>query len=242
MRYTLFLSDLHLDDHTPELVALFCQFLQQHAPQADAIYILGDLFEAWLGDDMQCASDKQVAAALAQAAQHTTLYFLPGNRDLILGKKFAQQAGLTRLATPSLIQVYDRPILIMHGDELCLDDVRHQRYRRVVTHPVTQWLFLHLPRWLRRNLGQRLRQRSQQHIPNDCAQIADVTPGAAENALNNTPATLLIHGHTHRPQCHSLQLANGQHGERIVLGAWHDQAHYLRINRDGSYALHPAKQ
>jgi UDP-2,3-diacylglucosamine hydrolase len=221
----LFISDLHLDESRPKTTAAFLTFIRQTASQAKALYILGDWFEVWLGDDMCGAWTDEIAEALWQISQQTKLYFMPGNRDLLLGDAYLKRCGMTRLNAPHVLNLGAERAVLCHGDELCLDDLRHQRYRRWVTRPWVQKAFLMLSKRLRHKIAQKLRSTSQGHLPKDQPYLADVSPGAAEALLARYDATLLIHGHTHRAAIHCLTV-NGKNARRVVLSDWHDEACY----------------
>lgn len=226
---TLFISDLHLSDHRPELTAAFVHFLQQDASQAEALYILGDLFDFWVGDDERSALHEQVAAALrALAEQGVALYFLHGNRDFLLGKAYARRAGLTLLPACHRLMLYGRPTLLLHGDTLCTRDLAYQKYRRWVSQGWLQWLFLRLPLGLRLQLARRIRQNSRQDKAYKSASSMDVTPEAVSELLLQHGCSLMIHGHTHRPACHTLA-----EGERWVLGDWDRHWYQLAVGPDG---------
>lgn len=229
---TLFIADLHLNEHEPAITAGFLRFLERDAKQADALYILGDLFDAWIGDDDPQSLHTTVAKALHQLQQSgVACYFIHGNRDFLLGKRFAQRAGMTLLPTEQVVECYGRRILIMHGDTLCIDDEAYQKYRRRVHNPVIQWLFLHLPLSLRLKIAARMRAASQQANRQKSQQIMDVNPQAVQACFQMHAVNTLIHGHTHRPAIHTVVTESGE-VQRAVLGAWHEQGWMIKVTAD----------
>lgn len=220
---TLFISDLHLDESRPEIVDLFERFLAEEARGAQALYILGDLFESWIGDDDDSALAIRVARALRGLSDNgVPIYFMRGNRDFVLGKDFARKAGMTILNDPTVIDLDGRPVLLMHGDTLCTDDVEYQKFRKLMHNRWFQRIALALPLSVRRRIAGRLRGQSQKHIERKAEAIMDVNQTAVETAMREHGVRLLVHGHTHRPATHSFEL-DGQTTERVVLGDWYDQ-------------------
>lgn len=209
----LFLSDLHLGPDHPALSRAFIRWCSGPAWDADEIWILGDLFEFWVGDDVGLDIYAREIAALADLGQHRPVHFLGGNRDFLCGKDFAQRATLTLHREPVLLQEGGERLLLLHGDELCTDDEDYQRYRRIVHQRWVQWLFVHAPKPWRLSLASTLRQRSQRRpAPMD---ITDVTRSAVDTALRRHQAQIMIHGHTHRPARHEES-----RGTRYVLPDW----------------------
>ncbi|WP_409422841.1 UDP-2,3-diacylglucosamine diphosphatase [Pseudaeromonas sp. ZJS20] len=228
---TLFISDLHLSEHRPELTAAFLRFLQEEARQAEALYILGDLFDFWIGDDEASALNRNVAAALlALNRQGVRLYFVHGNRDFLLGERYARQAGLILLSTQSQLDLYGQRVVVLHGDTLCTDDKAYQRFRRLVHWRWLRALFLALPLAWRIQLAQKIRRRSRHGKQLKSAAIMDVTPQAVDQLLTDTGASLLIHGHTHRPAVHALP----DGAQRLVLGDWDQDLWYLELSAQGA--------
>ncbi|OGO94552.1 MAG: UDP-2,3-diacylglucosamine diphosphatase [Coxiella sp. RIFCSPHIGHO2_12_FULL_42_15] len=235
--FTLFISDLHLQQETPHITQNFIHFLQNKATYADALYILGDFFEAWIGDDDRTPYHQDISARLsALAKQGVAIYFMHGNRDFMIGKRFAKQSGFTLLSDPCSLDIYGLRILLSHGDLLCTLDEQHQKYRRIVLHPLFQKTILLIPLFLRRHIAKKLRQQSQQHHRYTTRDIGDVTPKAVDALMQQHQSPLLIHGHTHRPRIHTVKF-----GKRIVLGAWHDNAAYLQLFPNGHFELTSAK-
>ncbi|WOA52581.1 UDP-2,3-diacylglucosamine diphosphatase [Dickeya solani] len=229
---TLFISDLHLSEQEPAITAGFLRFLREDAPGADALYILGDLFDAWIGDDDPALLHATVAQALkALADSGVPCYFAHGNRDFLLGARFARQSGLRLLATETVLDLYGRRTLLLHGDTLCTDDRAYQNFRRKVHNPFIQRLFLWLPLSFRLRIAARMRAASQQANQHKSMTIMDVNADEVLARLQHHQATLMIHGHTHRPEIHPIDLA-GVRAERAVLGAWHQQGSLLRVTAD----------
>ena len=229
---TLFISDLHLDEQRPAVTALFLDWLNRDAVQADALYILGDLFEAYIGDDDDAPLVATVAEALrAVADRGVRVHFMHGNRDFLVGAAFAQRAGdLSMLPEYAVVDLYGTPTLLLHGDTLCLDDVAYQRIRVQLRHPAWQQQFLAQPLAARRAFAAQARAESAKHTGSMDASIMDVTPAAVEHALAEHGVRRMIHGHTHRPAVHDL----GDGRARIVLGDWYEQGSVLRVDAQGA--------
>ncbi len=230
---TLFVSDLHLDDARPETITQFEAFCAGEARTAEALYILGDLFEVFVGDDDDGEIAKRVATAtLALRESGVPVAFLRGNRDFLVGIDYAAKAGWSLLPDPAVILLDGKPTLLMHGDLLCLDDLAYQSFRRQVRHPVWQESFLSQPLTARRAFAAQARAASSAAQSGRDESIGDVTPAEVERLMALHGVHRLIHGHTHRPAMHSVRLPNGV-GQRIVLGDWYDQTSVLRVDGDG---------
>ena len=226
---TLFISDLHLDGSRPEITGLFLEFLKQQAAKASSLYILGDFFEVWIGDDDDDLHHAQVLAGLkALTDSGVPVYFMHGNRDFLIGRKFAERAGITLLADPTVIDLGGSPTLLMHGDTLCTDDVGYQRARRFMRNRLVQGVYLTLPLSLRRRIASYARAKSRADTATKAPYIMDVNQKAVESAMTRHGVTRLIHGHTHRPAVHRFKGPDGKAMERIVLGDWYDQSSILR--------------
>ncbi|MGH8040462.1 MAG: UDP-2,3-diacylglucosamine diphosphatase [Rudaea sp.] len=226
---TLFISDLHLDDARPQLVRAFEELLAGDARAASALYILGDLFESYIGDDDDAILPARVATALrALCDSGVPVFFLHGNRDFLLGAEYAKRAGMTLLPDPTIIELRDQRTLLMHGDTLCIDDVEYQKFRAQVRDPQWQRNFLAKPLAQRRTFAAQARDASRLHTSSAKPEIMDVNQSAAVAAMRTHGVRRLIHGHTHRPATHRLDL-DGRAAERIVLGDWYEQSSVFAV-------------
>ncbi len=224
---SLFVSDLHLDAARPAATACFGRFLDTVARKADHLYILGDLFEVWIGDDAPGTHDQQVINALRELTRAgVPCSLLPGNRDFLIGSRFARQTGVRLLEDECRIELGGESVLLMHGDTLCTDDTGYQAYRRIVHHPAIRATYLALPAGLRRRIATYARSRSAAANAGKPAAIMDVSPAAVVAALRRHSVRFLVHGHTHRPGSHEIML-DGLPAHRIVLGDWYDQGSVL---------------
>ncbi len=231
---TLFISDLHLHPSRPAITALFLDFLDEAARRARALYILGDLFEYWLGDEaVGLEAWRPIIAGLQRAtAAGLEVYVMHGNRDFLLGEGFARATGCGLLAEPARIDLNGVPTLLMHGDVLCTDDVEYQAFRAVVRDPAWQREFLARPLAEREALARQLRELSQQSTAQKKPQIMDVTPQAVAAVMRAHGVRRLIHGHTHRPGEHLFEL-DGEPAWRLVLGDWYEQGSVLSCTPAG---------
>jgi UDP-2,3-diacylglucosamine hydrolase len=229
----LFISDLHIDASRAAITDQFLGFLAAEAVRADALYILGDLFESWVGDD---AADSSQAAAIegihALTSRGVPCFVMHGNRDFLLSEQFCRMSGARLLPDPLIVTLYGEPVLVMHGDALCTDDRAYQRLRATVREPAWQRQFLALPIASRRALAGAARAGSQAHTAAVEYAITDVNAGSVEAALRGAGTSTLLHGHTHRPAIHALHV-DGRPCTRIVLGDWYDQGSLLRWDRNG---------
>ena len=238
---TLFISDLHLDPARPGITRLFGRFIEREARAADALYILGDLFEAWVGDDDPSETGAFVADSLrALAEAGVPVFFMHGNRDFLLGADYARRAGMTLLEDPTVVDLYGRQALLMHGDTLCTDDAAYQAFRAQTRDAGWQQAFLSQPLQARMAFAQQARAASQarQGELRDAGTmeaITDVAPAAVDAVFRSHGVDLLIHGHTHRPAVHASAV-NGRTCTRVVLGDWYEQGSVLRVDA-GNLAL-----
>ena len=238
---TLFVSDLHLEAERPAITDLFVRFLRERARAARALYVLGDLFEAWVGDDDPAEPGATVARELrALRDAGVPLFFLRGNRDFLLGEAYARRAGMRILPDPAVIVLDGRPVLLMHGDLLCTGDTAYQQFRAQTRDPQWQRQFLAQPLPARVAFTQQARARSQAAQDALKAQgmldaITDADPATVEETLRRYGIDTLIHGHTHRPAIHALDI-DGRPCRRIVLGDWYEQGSVLRV-ADGAFEL-----
>ncbi|WMC11585.1 UDP-2,3-diacylglucosamine diphosphatase [Oceanimonas pelagia] len=234
MPHTLFIADLHLSAGRPDITAAFLHFMEHEAPEADALYVLGDLFEFWIGDDEPSTLNRQVAAAFRICREGgTPVYYIHGNRDFMLGRRFAAEAGMTLLPEHKVIDLYGEPALIMHGDTLCTDDAGYQRFRRITRLGWLQWLFLRLPLQKRLKIADGIRGRSARSKQEKSVTIMDVNQAEVERQMRRAGVRRLIHGHTHRPAVHDFEL-DGRPVQRLVLGDWYTQGSVLRIGPDNT--------
>jgi UDP-2,3-diacylglucosamine hydrolase len=233
---TLFISDLHLDAARPDISDQFLAFLDTEARHAEALYILGDLFEAWVGDDDPEPEKRRVVDALAALASGgPRCFFMRGNRDFLAGPRFAAQARVRILPDPDVVELYGHRVLLMHGDTLCTDDTGYQDFRRTVRDPAWQQQFLAQPLSRRLAMAAQARDASRRHTGAAAPAIMDVNEKAVVEALRTAGVDTLIHGHTHRPGVHT-HAVDGREATRIVLGDWYEQGSVLRWNRTG-YSL-----
>lgn len=229
---TLFIADLHLCTEEPAITAGFLRFLAGEARQADALYILGDLFEAWIGDDDPNPLHREMAAAIkALVESGVPCFFIHGNRDFLIGKRFARESGMTLLPQEKVLDLYGRRVLIMHGDTLCTDDAGYQAFRAKVHQPWLQTLFLALPLFIRKRVAVRMRAGSKAANSNKSLAIMDVNKHAVVAEMEKYRVQWLIHGHTHRPDVHALTV-NGEPAFRVVLGAWHREGSMVKVTPD----------
>jgi UDP-2,3-diacylglucosamine hydrolase len=230
---TLFISDLHIDASRPAITEHFLKFLRTEAKDAEALYILGDLFESWVGDD---AADPAQSAAIAGlrtlAGRGVPCFVMHGNRDFLLAAQFCGASGAALLPDPLIVTLYGEPVLVMHGDALCSDDLAYQRLRATVRDAEWQREFLALSVIERRALAEAARDGSRAHTAAMEYAVTDVNADSVAMALRNAGTDALLHGHTHRPAIHSLQV-DGRVCTRIVLGDWYEQGSVLRWDRSG---------
>jgi UDP-2,3-diacylglucosamine hydrolase len=229
----LFISDLHIDANHPAITQQFLNFLSTEARDADALYILGDLFESWIGDDAPDAAQVQAIAGIASlTSRGVPCSVMHGNRDFLLARQFCDMSGASLLPDPVIVTLYGERVLVMHGDALCTDDLAYQRLRATVREPDWQRQFLALPVESRRALAGAARVGSQAHTAALEYAIADVNSSSVEAALRAAGTATLLHGHTHRPAMHALEV-DGRACMRIVLGDWYDQGSLLRWDHRG---------
>lgn len=245
---TLLISDLHLHPGAPEITEGFLRWLEERACGSDALYILGDFFEAWIGDDLldlagaDPSGNADLAARIARALKRlaedgTEIFLMHGNRDFLLGERFAREAGATLLEDPSVVQLGGKPVLLMHGDSLCTRDEAYQAFRAQARHPLWQQQVLSMPIDQRVALASQLRAQSGEANFNKAEDIMDVTPEEVVKVMAEHGVTTLIHGHTHRPAVHELEV-DGQPAQRIVLGDWQpNEGWEIEISGDGEPEL-----
>ena len=234
MSFTAFISDLHLTPARAGITDTFFEFLHGPARQAQALYILGDLFEYWAGDDdLSDPLNARVAAGLRDLGKAgVPVYFMHGNRDFLLFGRFARATGVQLLDDSMIVDLYGVPTILLHGDTLCTADARYQAYRRRVHNRWVQRLFMLQPLWLRRAWFERGRLKSERTKQDKPREIMDVTPSAVEQTFRDSGCARMIHGHTHRPARHVL-VVDGKPRERWVLADWYHHGQYLRVGPEG---------
>ncbi len=224
---TLFISDLHLEESRPDITEAFLGFLNGTASGVDQLYILGDFFEAWIGDDERTPLQEQIAAALRKLRDSgTDIFLMHGNRDFLIGEDFCKRAGATLLDDPTVIDLHGTPTLLMHGDSLCTADVEYQKFRANMRNPQWQQMILQRPLEDRQQMARQLREISMAKNQGKEEFIMDVTPEEVVKDMEAHGVQRMIHGHTHRPAVHEL-IANGLPAKRIVLGDWDKNVWWL---------------
>jgi len=231
---------LHVSRARPDVTALFLDFLATDAQQSAALYILGDLFDAWLGDDDTSDFAQTIQQGLHQlTSSGVPVYFMAGNRDFMIGEDFAQATGVELLTDGSVVSLFGQPTLLLHGDTLCTADVGYQRFRRIIRAPLVTHLLKRIPLRWRMKIATKLRAKSATQGTLSAADLArmDATEQAVQQAFSDANVRDMIHGHTHRPNIHQHQLADGSIGQRIVLGDWYEQGSVLEFSREGPRLL-----
>lgn len=230
---TYFIADLHLAQNRPDITACFLSFLKKEAIHAEKLYILGDLFEYWIGDDDNSSFILEVAQGLKQLkSSGTDIYYIHGNRDFLLGSRYAKRAGMIILPEIELINLYGHEVIIMHGDTLCTRDIAYQAFRKKSRSWWWQTMVKSLPLFVRRKLAENYRKKSAKATAVKSQDIMDVTETEVIKSLEQYQSQLLIHGHTHRPNIHNLT-ANKNKAQRIVLGDWYEQGAWLKFSKNG---------
>ena len=228
---TLFISDLHLTEERPEANERFIELLEEKARGAEALYILGDFFEYWIGDDDLAQPFNAVIAGLLRNLS-IPRYFMHGNRDFLIGERFCAATGATLLEDPTVHEIQGVKTLLVHGDTLCTDDHDYQAWRRTARNPAFQAQFLAKSIAERRQAIVQMREKSKEVVAGKAAEIMDVNEGAVKEAMRRHGVRRLIHGHTHRPGRHALDL-DGERAERWVLPDWYGRGGYLEVGRKG---------
>lgn len=235
---TYLISDLHLEESRPDITRAFFDFLKGPAAGAEALYILGDFFEVWIGDDDDAPLAAEVAQQLQEyAAAGTKVFLMHGNRDFLLGEAFARRCGAALQADPSLVELAGQPVLLMHGDSLCTLDQEYMAFREQARNPQWQQALLAKPLQERRQIAAQIRAVSKSMNSRKAEDIMDVTPEEVVRVMQDHQVHTLIHGHTHRPARHRLEL-DGEPAERIVLGDWGDLAWCIRADEDSIELIH----
>jgi UDP-2,3-diacylglucosamine hydrolase len=238
LKKTLFISDLHLDEADAESYCQFKDFIASVDSSVDALYILGDFFETWIGDDNRTSFYDSIIALLQSVrAKNIPLYFMHGNRDFLVGKKFLQQVDATLLSDETRVSVYGTPVLLMHGDTLCTEDHTYLFARKILRNRFLQFLlFNSLPLSLRKKMAIKMRNTSKRYTASVSTYLMDVTQQEVVRVMQKNEVRLLIHGHTHRPAFHQFNV-NDEVCMRIVLGAWHPKASVLVWHENGNKEL-----
>jgi UDP-2,3-diacylglucosamine hydrolase len=230
---TLFISDLHLEANRPEIGDQFLAFLDQEAARAEALYILGDLFDSWIGDDDPDPHYAEIKAALKSVVDGgVPVFFMHGNRDFLIGRRFAEETGVELLKDPCKTNFYGEEVLLSHGDAFCIDDAKYQEVRTITRNPAWQAMMLKKPLAERQAIARQARADSLAHGASIELEISDVNQSAIESVLRSHEVRTLLHGHTHRPAVHTF-LLDGAPATRIVLGDWYEQGSVVRWDADG---------
>ncbi|MBT8077125.1 MAG: UDP-2,3-diacylglucosamine diphosphatase [Gammaproteobacteria bacterium] len=230
---TLFISDLHLEAARPDIGDQFLEFLETEAAHADALYILGDLFESWIGDDDPNTHYAEMKSAIRRLSDSgVPVYFMHGNRDFMIGEQFARDTGVTILPDPVVVDMYGEEVLLSHGDAWCTDDVQYQQMRKMTRNPEWQSMMRQKPLAERQAIAAAARAESVQHGKEIDDTISDVNAGAVEQAFVESGVTTMLHGHTHRPAVHELTV-DGRPAMRIVLGDWYEHGSVVRWDDNG---------
>ncbi len=227
------MGDLHLSADRPDITQAFVHFLSHGLDDAEALYIIGDLFEVWMGDDIAEPFSIAISEAIKIVSNTMPVYFIHGNRDFMVGKQFCLQAGMQVLPEVYCIDLYGVNTVILHGDSLCTLDLAYQRFRRFRSLGLVRWVYSHLPKKTRLNIAAKIRQKSVQGNQQKHYEIMDVEPSAVTELLASTDCQRMIHGHTHRPAIH--QLSHQQ--QRVVVGDWYTQGSVLNVSENGCELL-----
>ncbi len=231
---TLFISDLHLEDSRPHISDLLLRLLAGPAREAESLYILGDLFEFWIGDDVLTETARNVADGIrALSESGVPCYFMHGNRDFLIGASYAGMSGMELLPESLVIDLYGSPTLLLHGDTLCTDDVEYQAFRKQVRDPDWQAAFLAQPVESRLATARQARDASKQHMAGASMEIMDVNDKAVIRAFERHNVDRMIHGHTHRPAFHKHTLEDGREARRTVLADWYESGSVLWVSEEG---------
>lgn len=231
---TLFIADLHLSLLRPDITECFLTFMHDEAPKAEALYVLGDLFEFWIGDDDNSPFHSSIKNAFKTLTQSgVACYFIQGNRDFLLGKRFCKETGIQLLPEITVIDLYGTPTVILHGDTLCTMDEKYQAFRRTVHKPWLQSIFNHIPLFIRRKIVTNVQNKIRSQKSTKPMSIMDVTPQEVVSVFENNQVIQMIHGHTHRPNIHQHATSNGL-ATRIVLGDWYTQGSILVCDADSN--------
>lgn len=231
---TLFVGDLHLSADRPDITQAFNHFLDTQLENVEALYILGDLFEVWTGDDIADQFAYELADKLHTISLTLPIYYIHGNRDFLIGKQYALRAGLNLLPEVYRLDLYGTSTVLLHGDSLCTLDKAYQKFRRFRNNPLVKYIYTHLPKHTRQRIADKLRAKSKASNMSKSLTIMDVEPDAVEQLMTNCQVTQMIHGHTHRPDVHNLNPDSaGNPRQRIVVGDWYEQGSVLTVSKSG---------
>ena len=228
MPQTLIISDLHLTQVEKDKVDLFNQFCTKYALKVDQVFILGDLFNTWIGDDISLNTYQSIVTILKKLTKTTQVFVMTGNRDFLLSNSFEKETGCVLIKEPHLLDHHDKNYLLIHGDSLCTDDVDYQKLKKILRNPIIQFIFLHLPKNLRLKLTGQLRKKSIEAQSYKSEKIMDVNQSAVDELMTKYPNTDLIHGHTHRQNTHKMERYT-----RYVLGDWkNNQGNAIKLSKN----------
>ena len=235
---TLFIADLHLSENHPKVVNAFYAFLEKEIQQGDSLYILGDFFEVWIGDDEHTPLMDAVAKKLSLCAKNKlcNIFYLHGNRDFMIGKRYAKQSSMQLVPEHHEININNEKILVLHGDTLCLADVNYQKMRKVFHNPILRFIFNALPLFLRKKIGWKIRTTSQNKKRYKQRDDMGVTQSEVERLLTHHNRLTMIHGHTHTPCRHTFAL-NGQQAVRFDVGDWYDNLSFVIAEKNKEIKL-----
>ncbi|WP_299788038.1 UDP-2,3-diacylglucosamine diphosphatase [uncultured Shewanella sp.] len=229
---TLFIGDLHLSADRQDITNAFNAFLDNQLGDVQALYILGDLFEVWIGDDLAEPFAIELAQKFNEISKRLPIYYIHGNRDFLLGRDYARKAGMILLPETHCIDLYGTPTVLLHGDSLCTLDKAYQRFRRFRNLKLAKWIYAHLPRKTRQKIANDLRNKSARSNKQKSVSIMDVEQDAVTALLDKTQTLQMIHGHTHRPDIHEFKSLSGAKLKRIVVGDWYEQTSVLSVSAD----------
>jgi len=237
--HSYFISDLHLKEQTPQTINAFLQFLKVEVPNAESLYILGDLFEFWIGDDAaSLVGAEPILNAMSAASKQVDCYFVAGNRDFLVGELFSEQSGFKILPDETIIDLYGTKTLILHGDSLCTDDIAHQQFRKQFVANNTwrnEFLGHAIPHRIEQ--AKQARMQSNEHKSKVSMEIMDVSESAVIETFEKYGVNQMIHGHTHRQNTHQYSLNDGQQGVRYVLGDWHNTSSIMIAKDNGDISI-----
>lgn len=237
MKKVIFISDMHLDEQHPEMAEQFILFLKNCDKSVDAVYILGDMFEVWIGDDYLNAFNQKIISALANATKKgLAIFIMYGNRDFLMRDAFFSATGCKLIDDPTIASLFGERVLLMHGDTLCIHDLKYMKARKLARNRLLQCIFLRLPLFLRKKFANNMRAKSNMHTQSADREIMDVANEEVVRMMQQHQVNYLIHGHTHKRGFHKIDLSGNQ-GERIVLGSWHSRGNALIWHEDGKKEL-----